>query len=52
MSKECECGKYKKRIEDTLQFLESDCCEPCKELEEEHCDECNVQIMKDLLKGE
>lgn len=44
-----EADRYRKALEEISEFINNDMCEPCKELEENSCDECNYSIILDII---
>ena len=42
---EAENNKLKESLTYIRDFIKNDMCEACKELEEDHCDECNYKII-------
>ena len=44
-----ECEKYEQALNEIEEFIITDTCEPCKELEEDNCDECNGRIILDII---
>ena len=47
--KNAECEKYEQALNEIEEFIITDTCEPCKELEEDNCDECNGRIILDII---
>ena len=41
--------RYKQALDQIENFIINDTCEPCKELEENYCDECNGQLVLDII---
>lgn len=44
-----EANKYKQALDEIDELIKSESCVPCKELEENSCDECHASIILDII---